>query len=73
MPRKDPIIEEIHAVREKIAREADEAAGLLIGFKSEDEQFEYRLESDPRFLARIEAARESIRAGRGVRLEEAPE
>ena len=23
MPRKDPIIEEIHAVREKIAREAD--------------------------------------------------
>lgn len=23
MPRRDPIIEEIHAVREKIAREAD--------------------------------------------------
>jgi hypothetical protein len=46
---------------------------LLIGFKSEDEWFEYRLESDPRFLARIEAARRSLRAGRGVPLEEFPE
>ena len=45
-------------------------AGVLIGFKSEDDWFDYRLESDPRFLARIEAARESIRAGHGVRLEE---
>jgi prevent-host-death family protein len=48
-------------------------AGVLIGFKSEDEWFEYRLESDPRFLARIEAARSSLRAGRGVPLEEFPE
>jgi prevent-host-death family protein len=48
-------------------------AGVLIGFKSEDDWFEYRLESDPRFLARIEAARKSIAAGRGVRLEDAPE
>jgi prevent-host-death family protein len=43
-------------------------AGVLIGFGSEDDWFEYRLESDPRFLRRIEAARASIRAGRGVRL-----
>jgi prevent-host-death family protein len=48
-------------------------AGVLIGFKSEDDWFEYRLQSDPRFLARIEAARRSIRAGRGVPLEELPE
>ena len=48
-------------------------AGVLIGFKSEDDWFEYRLESDPRFLARIDAARQSIRAGRGVPLEEVPE
>jgi prevent-host-death family protein len=48
-------------------------AGVLIGFKSEDDWFEYRLESDPRFLARVEAARQSIRAGRGVPLEEVPE
>jgi len=48
-------------------------AGVLIGFKSEDDWFEYRLQSDPRFLARIEAARQSIRAGRGIPLEEVPE
>jgi prevent-host-death family protein len=45
-------------------------AGVLIGFKSEDDWFEYRLENDPRFLRRIEAARESLRSGRGVRLED---
>lgn len=45
-------------------------AGVLIGFKSEDDWFEYRLETDPRFLGRIEQARASIRAGRGVRLED---
>jgi prevent-host-death family protein len=48
-------------------------AGVLIGFKSEDEWFEYRLQNDPRFLKRIEAARESLRAGRGVPLEQVPE
>jgi prevent-host-death family protein len=45
-------------------------AGVLIGFGSEDDWFEYRLETDPRFLRRIEAARASIRSGRGVRLED---
>jgi len=45
-------------------------AGVLIGFESEDDWFEYRLENDARFLRRIEKARESIRAGRGVRLED---
>jgi len=29
-------------------------AGVLIGFKSEDDWFDYRLESDPRFLQRVE-------------------
>ena len=43
-------------------------AGVLIGFASEDDWFDYRLENDPRFLKRIEAARASIRAGRGTRL-----
>ena len=43
-------------------------AGVLIGFESEDDWFDYRLENDPRFLARVEAARASLRAGRGVRL-----
>ena len=48
-------------------------AGLLIGFESEDEWFEYRLENDPRFLKRIETARASLRAKRGIRLEDLPE
>ncbi len=45
-------------------------AGLLVGFGSEDDWLDYRLEHDPRFLARIDRARRSLRAGRGVRLEE---
>ena len=44
-------------------------AGVLIGFESEDDWIEYRLENDPRFLKRIEQARRSFRLGRGVRLE----
>jgi len=45
-------------------------AGVLIGFESEEDWFEYRLENDPRFLRRIEQARESLRTGRGVGLED---
>jgi prevent-host-death family protein len=45
-------------------------AGVLIGFASEDDWFDYRLENDPRFLARIGRARASLRGGRGVRLED---
>jgi prevent-host-death family protein len=45
-------------------------AGVLIGFESEDDWFDYRLETDPRFLRRIESARASIRSGRGTRLED---
>ena len=45
-------------------------AGVLIGFESEDDWFEYRLEHDPRFLRRIEQAQSSLRAGHGIRLED---
>jgi prevent-host-death family protein len=45
-------------------------AGVLIGFGSEDDWFEYRLENDPRFLRRIAKARKSLQAGRGIRLED---
>lgn len=48
-------------------------AGLLIGFASEDQWFDYRLENDPRFLKRIEQARRSLRAGKGTRIEDIPE
>jgi prevent-host-death family protein len=45
-------------------------AGVLIGFGSEDDWFDFRLEHDPRFLERIVSARKSLRAGRGVKLED---
>jgi len=45
-------------------------AGVLIGFGSEEDWFDYRLEHDPRFLARISAARRSLEKGKGVRIEE---
>ena len=45
-------------------------AGVLVGFASEDDWFDYRLEHDSRFLERIASARTSIRAGRGVPLED---
>jgi len=45
-------------------------AGVLIGFESEDDWFDYRLENDPVFLRRISQARESLRSGRGVKLED---
>ena len=45
-------------------------AGVLIGFESEDDWLEYRLENDPRFLKRIAKVRASIRAARGIALED---
>jgi len=45
-------------------------AGILIGFSSEDDWLDYRLEHDPRFLRRIAEARGSLRAGRGTRHED---
>jgi hypothetical protein len=36
----------------------------------DDVSSNYRFENDPRFRRRIEAARASLRAGRGVRLED---
>jgi len=47
-------------------------AGVLVGFKSEDDWFDYRLENDPRFLHRIASAREQLRSGKGIRLEDLP-
>jgi prevent-host-death family protein len=45
-------------------------AGVLIGFESEEDWFEYRLQNDPLFLRRIEQARSSLLAGRGQKLED---
>src|SRR5881628_1475606 len=43
-------------------------AGILIGFASEDDWFDYRLEHHPEFLRRIADAREAFREGRGTPL-----
>lgn len=45
-------------------------AGILVGFASEDDWLDYRLEHDPAFLERITRARASIQTGRGVRIED---
>jgi prevent-host-death family protein len=46
-------------------------SGVLIGFATEDDWFEYKLLNDPRFMARIQKARDSFRAGRGIPWEDA--
>jgi prevent-host-death family protein len=56
--------------RDIIITRRGKPAGVLIGFASEDEWFEYRLENDPRFAKRIAQSRESARAGRVVKLED---
>ena len=60
----------IAAEEEVIITRHGKAAGILIGFASEDDWFDYRLENDPRFTRRIEAARTSLRAGHGIRFED---
>jgi prevent-host-death family protein len=45
-------------------------AGVLIGFASEDDWFDYRLENDPRFLKRVADARSSLRSGKGIKLDD---
>jgi prevent-host-death family protein len=47
-------------------------AGVLIGFESEDDWFEYRLLNHPEFLRRVSEARTAIRDGRGMHLEDMP-
>ena len=45
-------------------------AGVLIGFGSEGDWLDYRLENDPRFLRRVEQARKSLREGRRLRIDD---
>ena len=44
-------------------------AGVLIGFASEDDWLDYRLEHDAGFLQKIEEARRTLRSGGGIPLE----
>lgn len=45
-------------------------AGILIGFADEVDYFDYMLENDPRFEARIARSREQKRRGDVIRLED---
>ena len=45
-------------------------AGVLIGFQSEEEWFESQLEHNPDFLQRVAEARQAIRGGKGIKLED---
>ena len=42
----------------------------MIGFESEDDWFDYRLEHHPEFLRQIAEARMALREGLGIRLED---
>src|SRR5712692_732826 len=57
---------ELSAAEEIVITRHGRPAAVIIGFKDEDDWFDYRLENDPRFLQRIAQAREDVRAGRTV-------
>jgi prevent-host-death family protein len=79
-PSKEVALSEVKDDLSRYLREAEtreivitrhgKPAGVLIGFESEEDWFDYRLQNDPLFLRRIEQARSSLRAGRGVKLED---
>ena len=47
-------------------------AAIVIGFRDEDEWFDYKVEHDEKFLQRIAKARKEIREGHFVTLDELP-
>ncbi|MBI4823803.1 MAG: type II toxin-antitoxin system Phd/YefM family antitoxin [Nitrospirae bacterium] len=69
---KDDLSKYLHIAEkeEVIITRHGKPAGVLVGFETEDDWFDYRMENNPRFLQRIEQARKSIRSGKGVRLED---
>jgi len=69
---KDKLSEYLRLAEEEnvIITRHGKPAGILVGFGSEDDWFDYRLEHDERFLARIATAREGLRTNKGIRLED---
>ena len=45
-------------------------AGVLIGFESEDDLFDYRIENHPEFLRQIATSRSALQRGLGIPLED---
>jgi len=70
---KDDLSRYLHVAEkeEVVITRHGKPAGVLIGFETEDDWFDYRLENDQRFLQRIENARNSIKSGKGIALEDA--
>ena len=68
---KDDLSKYLHMAekQEVVITRHGKPAGVLVGFASDDDWFEYQLENNPAFLKRIEQARHNLRAGRGVKLE----
>ncbi len=54
--------------REIVITRHGKPAGVLIGFETEEDWFEYRLENHPQFLRRVREARADLAAGRGIPL-----
>ena len=71
---KDELSKYLHLAEQEgiVITRHGKPAGVLIGFRSEDDWFDYRLEHDSQFLQRVASARNSLKAGRGVRLEDVP-
>jgi prevent-host-death family protein len=69
---KDDLPRFLHeaATEEIVITRNGKPAGVLIGFGSEDDWLDYRLENDPRFLRRVEQARKSLREGRRLRIDD---
>jgi len=66
------IIREAQGQGVLIARHGEPAA-VIIGFQDEDDWFDYRLQHDEKFLRKIAKAREEIKKGRFVTLEDLPD
>ena len=58
------------AVEEIVITRHGRPAGILIGFDSEDDWFDYRIEHHPEFLRQIAESRLALQRGLGVRLED---
>ena len=69
---KDDLSKYLHlaAVEEIVITRHGRPAGILIGFESEDDWFDYRIENHPEFLRQIAASRLALQKGLGIRLED---
>jgi prevent-host-death family protein len=65
---KDNLSRYIHEAEEDqiVITRHGKPVGVLIGFQTEDDWFDYKLENDPRFLRRIAQSRVSLKAGKGI-------